>query len=243
MPRVRQSCLPPFPAPAASDLRVWVTRSEPGCSRQTAALRAAGFDAVALPVLAIEPTGNRVPEGPFDHVFFLSEQAVRHAGDLAFTHGARVYSVGAQTAARLSEAGIDSRVPLQAASEGLIAALDGVRLTGQACLVVAGEDGRKTLIHYLEGRQAEVAEHLCYRRVALDVWDPQLAGVTHILVASQDGFRAMARLWCANGGDSDVQVIAASNRIAALGPELGFSRVEVADGAADADFIAALEAQ
>jgi len=224
-------------------MRIWVTRSEPGCSRQTAALRAAGLDAVAAPVLAIEPTGNAVPEGSFEYVFFLSEQAVRHAGDLAFAAGARVYAVGAQTAAALSEADIVAAVPRQASSEGLIAELDDVPLTGRGCLIVAGEGGRKTLVGYLGGRSAEVVEYLCYRRIAVETWHPSLAGVTHILVASQDGFRAMARLWCANGGGPDVQVIAASDRIAALGPELGFSRLKVAAGAADADFIAALEAQ
>jgi uroporphyrinogen-III synthase len=194
-------------------------------------------------VLTIEPTGAFPPAGPFDHVFFLSEQAVRHGGDLSYVDGARVHAVGGQTAARLSEAGVAAQVPDAAASEGLIEALVDETLTGAACLIVAGEGGRKTLADHLRGRSARVSEYLCYRRVAAEVATDVLAGVTHILVASQDGFRVMARLWCSNGGDSDVRVIAASDRIAALGPELGFSNLSVAAGAADADFIAALEAQ
>ncbi len=220
-----------------------MTRSEPGCSRQAEALRAAGFDVLAAPVLTIEATGNPVPEGAFSHVFFLSEQAVRHGGDLSYARSASVYAVGTRTAIRLQEAGIRAAVPDQASSEGLIAELHDVPLDGAACLIVAGEGGRKALVAYLEGRSADVFEHLCYRRNAVETPPPSLRGITHILIASQDGFRAMARLWCSDGGDSDVQVIAASDRIAALGPELGFSNLNVAAGATDADFIAALEVQ
>ena len=79
--------------------------------------------------------------------------------------------------------------------------------------------------------------------ITLDVAVADLVGVSHVLIASQDGFRAMARLWCESGGDAGVKVIAASDRIAALGPELGFKNLKVAAGAADADFIAALEAE
>jgi uroporphyrinogen-III synthase len=196
-----------------------------------------------VPVLEIEATGAPRPASTHQYVFFLSEQAVRHGGDLAFASTAVVYAVGRQTAARLHEAGIQAGVPGDATSEGLIEHLKDVPVAGADCLIVAGEDGRKTLAQHLAERGARVSEYLCYRRVPADVPGTAIDGVTHILVASQDGFRAMARLWCVNGGDADVKVIVASNRIAALGPELGFSNLFVAAGASDADFIAALEDQ
>ena len=223
--------------------RVWVTRTEPGCSRQAKALETAGYSALAAPVLGVEATGAERPVGPFQQVFFLSEQAVRAAGDLAFCRGAEVHAVGGQTAARLAESGVAADVADPASSEGLIQLLAGRSISGAACLIVAGEGGRKDLKEHLQAASARVTEYLCYRRISLDVSPDLLAGVSHILVASQDGFRAMARLWCESGGDADVKVIAASDRIAALGPELGFDNLRVASGAADADFIAALEAE
>jgi len=223
--------------------RVWVTRTEPGCSRQAEALEAAGYDVFAAPVLSVAETDAERPAGSFQHVFFLSEQAVRTAGDLSFCAGAAVHAVGGQTAARLAAAGIAADVADPPSSEGLIKLCAGETIAGAACLIVAGEGGRKVLKEHLEAASAVVSEYLCYQRVGLDVPAASLAGVSHILIASQDGFTAMARLWCESGGDAGVKVIAASDRIAALGPELGFENLQVAAGAADADFIAALEAE
>lgn len=224
-------------------MRVWVTRTEPGCARQAKALEAAGYGALAAPVLGVEATGSNRPEGPFQHVFFLSEQAVRSAGDLSFCAGAQVQAVGRQTAERLAELGVAAGVPARASSDGLIEVTKRLDLRDAACLIVAGEGGRTELRDYLKAASARVTEYLCYRRVRLDVSTASLDAVTHILIASQDGFRAMARLWCKGGGDADVKVIVASNRIATLGPELGFVNLQVASGAADTDFIAALEAE
>jgi uroporphyrinogen-III synthase len=224
-------------------LRVWVTRTEPGCSRQAKALEASGYSVLAAPVLGVAGTDAERPKGPFQHVFFLSEQAVRAAGELSFCAGAEVHAVGGQTAARLAAADIAADVAVPASSEGLILLCDRKLVAGTACLIVAGEGGRTLLRDYLQAATAVVTEYLCYRRVSLDVPAASLAGVSHILIASQDGFRAMARLWCESGGDAGVKVIAASDRIAALGPELGFENLQVAAGAADADFIAALEAK
>lgn len=224
-------------------MRIWVTRTEPGCSRQAGALQAAGYELLAAPVLGVETTGAETPVGPFQHVFFLSEHAVRAAGNLAFCAGAGVHAVGEQTKRALAQAGITADVPGRSSSEGLISLAESLSVAGARCLVVTGQGGRKELRDYLASAGAVVQEYLCYRRVALDVPADELVAVSHILVASQDGFRAMARLWFDCGGDAHVKVIAASDRIAALGPKLGFDNLQVATGAADADFIAALEAE
>ncbi len=224
-------------------MRVWVTRTEPGCTRQASALEAAGYAVLAAPVLGVEATGASAPAGPFRHVFFLSEQTVSAVGDLSFCAGAEIHTVGLQTRRALAAVGIRADVPDLSSSEGLIALAESLPVSGARCLIVAGEGGRKALRDYLAGAGAVVSEYLCYRRVALDVPADELSGISHALVASQDGFRAMARLWCKSGGDADIRVIAASDRIAALGPELGFENLQVAAGAGDADFIAALEAE
>jgi uroporphyrinogen-III synthase len=221
-------------------VRVLVTRSEPGASRQARALIQAGFDAVVAPVLHIEPTDAPIPDGPFQHVIFLSEQAVRYGGDLGYCAGARVHAVGETTARALAARGLSAEVPAIASSEGVLEQLSALPLAGSRVLIVAGEEGRKTLRDALRARGAEVLEHLCYRRVAMSEMSVDPAGIDVVLVGSQDGFRAFARLWFGSGGP-DVPVIAASARIAALGETLGFTDVRSAGGAGTGDWITALE--
>jgi uroporphyrinogen-III synthase len=67
-----------------------------------------------------------------------------------------------------------------------------------------------------------------------------LEGVDAVLVGSQDGFRQVARLWFDSNRDAAVRIIAASERVAELGGELGFNNVEVARSAATEDWLAAL---
>jgi uroporphyrinogen-III synthase len=171
--------------------RVWVTRSQPGADRQAAELRDAGFEVVSAPVLTIERLPAEAPEGPFDHVIFLSEQAVRHCGTLERCKGATVHAVGESTARALRERGVPARVPERADSEGILEGLG--RPAGARILLVAGVDGRKVLRDAFLKAGAEVVEHLCYRRVGVPVPPESFEGVTTILVASQDGFRQVAR--------------------------------------------------
>jgi len=221
-------------------VRVWITRSEPGASRQADVLRQAGYEVIVAPVLAIEPTGAPLPAAGFQYVIFLSEHAVRQAAPFPFCAGARVLAVGAATARALADAGIEAEVPESAASEGLLELLTEADLAGAGVLIVAGEGGRKTLRDALIARGAQVAELLCYRRRPLPDVPVDPAAVDAVLIGSQDGFRAFARLWFDSGGGT-VRVIAASQRIAALGPALGFPDVEVAGGPAADDWKQALE--
>jgi len=221
-------------------VRVWITRSEPGASRQAEVLKRAGHEVIVAPVLTIEPTSARSPAAGFRCVIFLSEHAVRHGGDLGFCAGARVLAVGATTARALAEAGIESEVPAASASEGLIELLAHEALEGAAVLIVAGEGGRKTLRDTLIARGARVSEFLCYRRRPLAGLPVRPVDVDAVLVGSQDGFRSFARLWF-DGGGGAVRVIAASERIAGLGTTLGFPDVEIATGPAAEDWMQALE--
>lgn len=224
-------------------MRIWVSRSEPGASRQAAALRNAGYDVVTAPVIEIEATEAARPaaEAAFQHVIFLSEQAVRFGGPFDYCAGASVHAVGQRTAAALRAQGIRAEVPNRASSDGLLEHLSNDRLADTTCLIVAGLGGRKTLAESLKTQGVRLTELLCYRRVDATVDPTLLAGVTHILVASQDGFKAVARLWCSSGADADVKVIVASDRIALIGPELGLANLQIAAGAAEEDWIAALE--
>jgi uroporphyrinogen-III synthase len=220
-------------------LRVWITGSRPGADRHAEALKAHGHQPFVVPLLEIVPVRAPAPTGGYDVVVFLSEHAVRYAGDLGFCDDARVLAVGASTAAALETRGVAASYPAAAGSEGVLELLEGS--APRRVLIVAGEAGRKTLRDTLRSAGVEVREHLCYRRQPAAAAVPAPAGVDAILVASQDGFRHLARLWFDSGGSPDVDIVAASERVAGLAQALGFRRVHVASGAATSDWLAALD--
>lgn len=88
--------------------RALVLRPEPGNARTCAALRAAGVEAIALPLFAVAPCAWDVPDaGAHDALLLTSANAVRHAGDgLRMLSHLPVVAVGAATAAAARAAGL-----------------------------------------------------------------------------------------------------------------------------------------
>ncbi|MEH3035290.1 MAG: uroporphyrinogen-III synthase [Sphingomonas adhaesiva] len=92
--------------------RALVLRPEPGNARTCAALRAAGVEAVALPLFAVVPRRWTVPAAErFDALLLTSANAVRHAGEgmQALAH-LPVVAVGEATAAAARAAGLSVAV-------------------------------------------------------------------------------------------------------------------------------------
>ncbi|HEX7036578.1 MAG TPA: uroporphyrinogen-III synthase [Pseudomonadales bacterium] len=221
-----------------------MSRSQPGADRQAAELRAAGHRVVVAPVLAIEALQPPLPAGDFDLVLFLSEHAVRFGltaiAELSWFGAARVLAVGARTAERLAERGVDPEVPAEPTSEGLLALPTLERVAGRRVLLVAGEGGRSLLAETLTARGAEVVRYECYRRVALDRLDPAVLDCDVLIAASGDGLEQAARLWRAHGGRDDLAVLVPSARVAALGVELGFVNLHDCAGADSAAWLRGL---
>lgn len=217
-------------------MRVWVTRSQPGADRQADALARHGHLALTAPVITIVEVAGLPPSGAFTDVVFLSEHAVViglprliDAGlDLTVT---RTAAIGSSTAARLGDQGIAAAVPVVPSSEGLLAMRSFTEVAGRQILLVSGEGGRNLLENTLTERGAVVEKFAAYKRQAVVAVDEDLAGVDAIAVASGDGFEIMARVWFAADGSSDVPVFVPSERVAAKGARLGFSRVFTCAGA------------
>jgi uroporphyrinogen-III synthase len=225
-------------------VRVWVTRTQPGADRQAATLRAAGYEVVVAPVLRIVPVAAAPPAAPFHWVLFLSEHAVRlglpalqQAGALV---GARVLAVGARTAQKLRDAGVDAETPELHTSEGLLALPELQQVRGHRVLLVRGVGGRDLLAETLAERGAEVVSFACYRRDDLPTLDADARRCDAVIVASGDGLRQVARLWCGGGGSVAVPVLVPSARVARLGVELGFTSLHDCGGADNDAVLAAL---
>ncbi|MEZ5559274.1 MAG: uroporphyrinogen-III synthase [Pseudomonadales bacterium] len=216
-------------------MRVWVTRSLPGADRLAAALRAAGHEPVVAPVLEIEPLTVRVPPGPYAATVFVSEHAVVCGAAALAEQSDEVLAVGRSTAAALRRRGVEVRVPDREDSEGLLTLLPAARVRGRTVLLVVGADGRDLLAAGLTERGARVRRLVCYRRQALADLTPelrrQLAGIEVIVAASGDGLRQIGRLWADAGGDPSVPVLVPSQRVLALGVELGLRNLHDCGGA------------
>ncbi len=222
---------------------VWITRSQPGAQRQAVALRERGHQALIAPVMTISQIPGPAPSGSFTDVVFLSEHAVRFGVSRLLAAGIdlgslTVFAVGSTTAARLTEIGVQPSLPAATSSEGLLAMPEFANAPGRQVLIVAGEGGRDVLASGLAAGGARAQKLSVYRRQAVDRLGDDLSAVDAIAVGSGDGFEFMARLWFAADGRGDVAVFVPSQRVAALGEGLGFSRVYTCAGA-DADALLA----
>lgn len=226
-------------------MKVWLTRSRPGADRQAEDLRAAGYEVVVTPVIAIEPVATPPPEGPWDLVIFLSEHAVRLGlGALrgeSWLAAARVFAVGQRTAALLREAGLTAVAPEPATSEGLLALPELARVQETGVLLVRGAGGRELLREALTSRGARVAAFDCYRRCPVNDLDVRVGDCDVIIAASGEGLRQAAGLWLAAGGRQDVPVLVPSARVASLAVEVGLTRLHDCSGADSAAWLRGLD--
>lgn len=217
-------------------MRVWLARTEPGATRQAAALAANGFDALIAPVLGIEPLQTVPPEGPFDVVVFVSEHAVSCAAANGWQTGSAM-PIGTATARALQAHGVEPNWPAQANAKAVVDAL-APSPPGRT-LVVKGLGGQTILQDWLRARERTVVEWDVYRRVPLA---PGLSGerVDAIVASSGDGLRVVEQLWFADRRDPRAPLLVPSERVADLAEAMGFERVVVTAGAGSSAVVDAL---
>ena len=173
---------PAVPHPAG--LRVLVTRPAGQAAEWTTALREAGIDALALPLIGIAP-----PPSPaaVDAAWsglarqrlavFVSPNAAdsfmaRQPAGMAWPAGVRAASLGPGTTRRLVAAGVPREAIVEPAaesaqfdSEALWARLAGSDWQGAGVLLVRGDGGRAWLADRLTAHGASVAAVAAYRRI------------------------------------------------------------------------------
>jgi uroporphyrinogen-III synthase len=230
--------------------RLIVTRPAAQAAPWVQALRAQGVDAVALPLIGIEPLADGTPvrqawvELPLlDWVMFVSANAVEHFFALrpegaTWPLGLAAGAPGPGTKAALQAAGvplIDEPVPGRADSEGLWAQVAPRGWRGRRVRVVRGEDGRDWLAEQLREAGAEVGFVAAYRR-APPVLDADAAALLAAAAAApqQHAFafgssEAVARLreLAPQADWGAALALAGHPRIADAACAAGFGRVRV----------------
>lgn len=191
-------------------------------------------------------------QAPF--VVFTSPAAAQAAATLQplrVRPGQHWHAVGSGTAAALRRAGVEGVAsPERMDSEGLLALPGLQRLDGQALGLVTAPGGRGTLVPAFEARGARVLRANVYERVARPLSPRQMARVRtlrHPAVLAVSSGEALQLV--VQRADPDtlhrlraLPVVAASDRLAGLAQELGFTRTHRAASARPADMLAAAAA-
>jgi uroporphyrinogen-III synthase len=236
---------------APGRLRVLVTRPAEQAEAWVARLRIAGFDAEALPLIAIAPLSDQrglhaawAGLGARRLVVFVSSNAVvrffaARPPDCAWPVGLVAAAPGPGTAEALSAAGIAEAAIVAPASdapqfdsESLWARLQERDWRGASVLIVSGDGGRDWLAERLRAAGAEVEAVPAYRREA-----PVFTGAEAQRLAQALADDAVVWLFSSaeaiinlahaagNGRFGNARAIASHPRIAERARSVGFGRV------------------
>lgn len=210
-----------------SGLPLIVVRPEPGAGVSMARAKAAGVDAVSLPLFALEPLAWQLPsiEG-YQALLLTSANAVALAGsELAALACLPAWCVGEATAAAARAAGLTVERTGEAGAQALVDASGPMRL-----LWLAGED--RTAVHAAEGGRIDAVA--VYRAAPLPVDAAALQRPAVVLLHST---RAAQRLAEIAPQRSVLQLVAISPGVVATCGE-GWAGIAVAARPDDAEMVA-----
>jgi len=228
-------------------MRFIVTRPAAQAAAWVDGLRAAGLDAVALPLIDIGPPADAAPLraawaalSEQSLVMFVSANAVEHF----FAHapgpwpsGPRAASTGPGTTAALRRAGVPAAAIVEPASdvpafdsEALWARLAHEDWAGRAALVVRGEEGRDWLADTLRNRGAQVGFVAAYARHA-PCFNATQAALVQAALADAPG-----HVWLFSSSEAVRHLAQAQPGAAWAGSRAIASHPRIAQAARDAGF-------
>jgi uroporphyrinogen-III synthase len=169
----------PKPIPPLTALSVLVTRPAGQAQSLCARISASGGEAIAFPVMTIEPVAVTTPSGSFDTIIFTSVNAVLHGLANIDRASARIAAIGKATATALQSAkiAVDTTVPPPHTSESLLAMPEFADVADKRILIVRGAGGRDVLRAALTERGATVELLDAYRRVPINPTDKEIAAL------------------------------------------------------------------
>lgn len=229
---------------------VLVTRPAAQAAGWVQRLRAAGVDAHALPLIAIEPLADAAPLHTAWRelamqalVMFVSPNAVAgffgaRPPDAPWPEALRAGATGPGTVGALAAAGVPPALCVAPAappydSAALWQCLRGEAWAGRSALIVRGDGGRDEFAQSLRDAGASVGFVSAYRRSA-PTWSAAERGRAEAALAAPQ-----AHVWLLSSGEAvghlehllpqarwqDSRALASHARIAARARELGFGQV------------------
>jgi uroporphyrinogen-III synthase len=247
----------PQTAPLAGQ-HIAITRPAGQCAHLVERIRAAGGEAITLPLLEIAPPATPVHPDDLERQFraadiiiFISPNAVRMAQQILpaadWPRGARLACVGHGTARALREAGFhDLIVPNEGAdSEALLALAEMREVLGRHILIVRGEGGRTLLANTLTQRGARVDHAVVYRRRPLppDLTSLRRMEAATFVITSSEALQVLVNAARDQGALDWLReqvFVFGHPRIAKAGHTFGLLRGIIVDSPADDALLAAI---
>lgn len=246
-------------------LQVVVTRPAPSAETLLQRFQSCGADAMAMPLLAIEPLVESaqcdriaalLDDLPSrDFAIFISQHAAEQAvlalqvRKQAWPLQVKAFAVGKSTGTCLQQQGITADVPQQMDSEGLLAMPGLQDVSGQRGIIFRGVGGRETLAQTLRERGASVDYCELYRRTlpafAAQQWRALVQrGRMLICINSVETLNNLLEIMqcavdCQPTNRDNLTLLVPGERVARAASQRGFSHVVVAQDALDDTVIAA----
>ena len=238
-----------------------VVRPEPQNHSLCEALRRAGHQPVATPLLRFAP-GAGLEQAPAllselasgDYVIAVSVQAVNFADNALKTRGlpwpdVTYVAVGEATGRAFAAVGVTALVPDDPRSEGMIALPQLQDPAGRRAVIRRGDGGRDMMAPTLTRRGARVDYCEVYRRCYRDDADGELVkqwrrlGVDSIIITSGGLLQHLFQLAANSAKDWLLSrlLIVPSIRVVEQAKALGFTHIINAKGASDPALLSALD--
>lgn len=217
-------------------MKLLVIRPGPGADATAARIKAAGHEALVMPLFGVEPVAWDPPStGAYNGLLFTSANAVRQAGNglAAFAH-LPALAVGEVTAAAAQKAGLKVSRTGNAGAEALLEDLHDFRL-----LWLAGEDHTEIVAP----TSVHIDIRVVYRSAALPV-PVQFGAMTidadYVLLHSARAATQFASLVAEEGIDKSTISVAALSENIALAAGSGWKSAHVAAQPNDAALLSCL---
>lgn len=241
---------------------VLVTRPKGTEASLVDALEAAGYRAVCFPVMAIEALPEQDPAAKarildldhYRHVIAISSNAAALA--VAWIDrfwpqlpiGVLWYAIGASTAARMREYGIDCVAAAGAMNSEALLEEPGLQsLAGEKVLIFRGVGGREYLAQRLRDRGASVDYCELYRRVVPECGQGELERVINahqVDILSATSVESLDNLLALSNSQAELRnktLLVPGQRVADAARAAGFSTILTAKNATPAALLEALE--
>jgi len=147
-------------------VRLLVTRAAEDAARTAAHLRERGHEAVIAPVIAIRPTGDPPPAGPWDAAVLTSAQAAPALSCLV-PGPHPVFAVGARTGAAAEAAGAGNVLVAEGDAASLVALVRRTMPPGRTLLHIAGRHRKAEPCASLEAAGYRIATWEAYEATAI----------------------------------------------------------------------------
>lgn len=222
--------------------RVWITRTEPGASELGSYLGKSGFSSTVAPVVKIQTVQGTSPNGLIDCWVFVSYHAVQSALKMGWKSSEVSAAIGPATDKALSGHTSSTLVPERHTSEGLFDLLRCKLSPGSKVCLITGRHGREDLEVWLRNAGFKVTRWVVYERtrqsVRVNVSEFEFVIASSAFALSEILATFRKQLLCKR--EYPVLVVP-SERIATIAREMGFSEVQVSDGATKSAVLSVLK--